>query len=47
MLNTLFSFSEDFSAIAILSGDEFETDLNEFAGFFNVVGDFGHKLVVG
>jgi hypothetical protein len=33
---TLFSFTEDFSAIFVLSSDVFETYLNQFTGIFSI-----------
>jgi hypothetical protein len=40
MLNTLFSFAEDFATILVFSCDKFETNLDEFAGVFYVVSYF-------
>jgi hypothetical protein len=46
MTNTLFSLSEDFSAIIVLSGYIFKAYLKQFADFFCVLCNFNYELVV-
>jgi hypothetical protein len=46
MTNTLFSLSEDFSAIIVLSGYILKAHLKQFADFFCVLCNFDYELVV-
>jgi hypothetical protein len=43
---TLFSFTEDFAAIIVLSGNVLKTYVDQFAGVFSSEGQARYELVV-